>query len=134
MQCYTCIITVCKFILLFIPTLPYSPEPVITAMFSGATPTIGESYSLTCTATGADQLNPTIIYQWFKDNTVVSDETQSTLSFSSLSLSNTGQYRCDVTVSSTLLHRKIFNSSYPYQLVIPSKCTLILCTLTVTDV
>ena len=27
--------------------LPSSPEPVITAMVSGGTPTVGESYSLT---------------------------------------------------------------------------------------
>ena len=60
--------------------LPSSPVPVITAVVSGGTPTVGESYSLTCTVTGADRLNPTITYQWFKDNTMVSGETQSTLS------------------------------------------------------
>ena len=101
--------------------VPSSPEPVITAMVSGGTPTVGESYSLTCTVTGADRLNPTISYQWFKDNTVVSGETQSTLSFSSLSLSDAGQYRCRVTVASALLNINISNSSHSYRLVIPSK-------------
>ena len=90
--------------------LPSSPEPVITAMVSGGTPTVGESYSLTCTVTGADRLNPTITYQWFKDNTVVSGETQSTLSLSSLGLS-VGQYRCDVVVGSIRLSQVLTSQS-----------------------
>ena len=102
--------------------LPSSPVPVITAMVSGGTPTVGESYSLTCTVTGADRLNPTITYQWFKDNTVVSGETQSTLSFSSLSLSDAEQYRCDVTVSSTLLSGSISKMSNTQDLTLQSKC------------
>ena len=101
--------------------LPSSPVPVITAVVSGGTPTVGESYSLTCTVTGADRLNPTITYQWFKDNTMVSGETQSTLSFSSLSLSDAGQYRCDVTVSSTLLSLSIIAMSITQELSLQSK-------------
>ena len=101
--------------------LPSSPEPVITAMVNGGTPTVGESYSLTCTVTGADRLNPTITYQWFKDNTVVSGETQSTLSFSSLSLSDSGQYRCDFTVGSTLLNQSIIAMSNTQDLTLQSK-------------
>ena len=101
--------------------LPSSPEPVITAMVSGGTPTVGESHSLTCTVTGADRLNPTITYQWFKDNTVVSGETQSTLSFSSLSLSDAGQYICDVTVSSNFLSQPIIAKSNTQDLTLESK-------------
>ena len=101
--------------------LPSSPEPVITTMVSGGTPTVGESYSLNCTATGADRLNATITYQWFKDNTMISGETQSTLSFSSLSLSDAGQYRCDVTVSSTLLSQPVMNMSNTQDLTLQSK-------------
>ena len=98
--------------------LPSSPAPIITAVVSGGTPTVGESYSLTCTVTGADRLNPTITYQW--NNTVVSGETQSTLSFSSLSLSDAGQYRCYVTVSSTLLSRSISVTSNTQDLTLQS--------------
>ena len=101
--------------------LPSSPEPVITAMVSGDTPTVGENYSLTCTVTGADRLNPTITYQWFKNNTMVSGETQSTLSFFSLSLCDAGQYSCDVTVSSTLLSQSIINMSNTHDLTFQSK-------------
>ena len=113
--------------------LTSSPEPVITAMVSGGTPTVGESYSLTCTVTGADRLNPTITYQWFKDNTVVSGETQSTLSFSSLSLSDAGQYRCDVTVRSTLLSQSVTKMSNTQDLTLQSKynSSLMICYLIV---
>ena len=97
-----------------------SPEPVITAMVSGGTSAVGESYSLVCTVTGADQLNPTITYRWFKDNTVVSGETQSTLSFS-LSLYDSGQYRCDITVSSTLLNQSIIAVSNTQDLTLQCK-------------
>ena len=104
--------------------LPSSPEPVITAMVSGGTPTVGESYSLTCTVTGAGQLNPTITYQWFKGTALVSGETQSTLSFSSLSLSDAGQYRCDVTVSSTILSQSITKMSNTQDLTLQSKLVI----------
>ena len=105
--------------------LPSSPEPVITAMVSGDTPTVGENYSLTCTVTGADQLNHTITYQWFKDNTTISGETQSTLSFSSLRVSDTGKYRCFVTVSSTLLSHSISETSNTWDLDLQSKFIII---------
>ena len=108
--------------------LPSSPEPVFTAMVtvmvSGGTPTLGESYPLTCTVTGADRLNPTVTYQWFKNTAVVSGETQSTLSFSSLSLSDAGQYRCDVTVSSTLLSQSITKMSNTQDLTFQSKLVI----------
>ena len=98
-------------------------------------PVVGSQYILTCTVTitGADRLNPTITYQWFKDNTVVSGETQSTLSFSSLSLSDAGQYRCDVTVSSTLLSQPITKMSNTHDLTLQSKCnsSLMICGLIV---
>ena len=88
-----------------------------------ASPAVGIQYTLNCTVsiTGADRLIPTITYQWFKDNTVVSGETQSTLSFSSLRLSDAGQYRCDVTVSSTL---SIINMSNTQDLTLQGKFEL----------
>ena len=50
-----------------------------------------------------------------------SGETQSTLSFSSLSLSDAGQYRCDVTVSSTLLSQSVTKMSNTQDLTLQSK-------------
>ena len=84
---------------------------------------VSDQYTLNCTAliTEASRLNPTITYQWFKNNTVVSGETQSTLFFSSLSLSAAGEYRCDVTVSSTLLSQSITAMSNTQDLTLQSK-------------
>lgn len=79
-------------------------------------PFAGDSYSLTCTVTKADRLNPTITYQWFKNNTMVSGETQSNLFFHSLSMSHVGSYRCDVTITSSLLRQPILAMSNTQQL------------------
>ena len=68
-------------------------------------------YSLTCSVNGAGNLNPTIIYQWTKNNgtqtqiQVGSDPRD--LSFSPLRLSDAGQYTCQATVSSSYLNDSI---------------------------
>ena len=66
-------------------------------------------YSLTCVVNGAENLNA--VYQWTKNN---GTQTQiqvgadpAVLSFSSLKLSNAGQYTCNVTVSSLHLNNDI---------------------------
>ena len=64
---------------------------------SGATPTLGQSYSLTCEVTGASDPIAPSAYQWRKDGTALSSST--TLSFSSLRLSDAGQYICQITVN-----------------------------------
>ncbi len=71
---------------------------------STGTPTAGQSYSLTCTLTGGDSLNATISYQFTQDNpgqTVVVGGvlTTPTLTFNPLTLSNSGQYRCQATIT-----------------------------------
>ena len=76
---------------------------------------LGQSgYSLTCEVTGDENLNPTITYQWTRDNgntqTQVGTNSNS-LSFSSLSLSDAGQYTCSVTVSSLYLNNNVVVSS-----------------------
>jgi hypothetical protein len=69
---------------------------------SVATPALGQSYSLTCEVSGAS--GPVSAYQWRKDGTVLS-ETGPTLSFSSLSLSDAGQYTCQVSADGMILNR-----------------------------
>ena len=68
---------------------------------SGATPSLGQSYSLSCEVAGAN--DPISAYQWRKDGTVLS-ETGTTLSFSSLSLSDAGQYTCQVSMDGIMFN------------------------------
>ena len=70
------------------------------------TPTPGEDYQLTCSVSGADNLNPTTTYRWTRSSG--SGQTQvgtnsNTLSFTPLELSNAASYVCEVTISSNYL-------------------------------
>ena len=56
----------------------------------GDIPTLGQNYSLNCTDIGATSTT----YQWRRNGDKISNETGSTLSFSSLMLSNVGLYSC----------------------------------------
>ncbi len=60
----------------------------------------GQSYTLTCTVTGAEALTPTISYQWFEETSsrVMLPTTSADLTFDPLNLSDAGQYSCDVIV------------------------------------
>ena len=79
----------------------FSIDPNITVQLSdkGTQPTPGLSYLLTCNifCNGADGFNFT--YTWMKGAVLLS-ETGSSLSFSSLRLSDAGPYMCEVTASS----------------------------------
>ena len=66
------------------------------------TPTIGQSYSLTCTVPGADSA---VIYQWQKNNEDITDRsivTDNMLTFIPLRLSDAGNYICNVGVNSIM--------------------------------
>ena len=64
------------------------------------------SYTLICSVTGDENLNSSVSYRWTKN-----DDTQAqiseVLSFSSLRLSDAGQYTCRATVSSPYLDNDI---------------------------
>ena len=63
---------------------------------------LGQNYSLTCgvTVTEAGNPNPSITYQWTKNNgTQTQVEADRVLSFSPLRLSDAGRYTCQATVS-----------------------------------
>ena len=91
-------------------------------------PSFGQSYSLMCTVTGADSLNATVAYQWFKTNpnrTQVGTNSP-TLTFDPLVLSDAGQYSCEVRVSSITLVSKVITAiSGYYHLRFLSKSTFI---------
>ena len=65
--------------------------------------------TLTCGVTGAGNLNPTIAYQWTKNNGSAQTQVGSSriLTLPSLTLSSAGEYSCCATVGSALLTRNI---------------------------
>ena len=62
-----------------------------------ATPTLGQSYSLTCSVAG--DINEVITFQWSKDGSEL-NETGSILSFQYLRLSDSGVYSCSIIFGS----------------------------------
>ena len=78
-------------------------------------------YSLTCDVTGDENLSSTRTYQWTMDNGTTQTQVgtnSNSLSFSSLSLSDAGQYTCSVTVSSLYLDGNAIASSVTSWIVI----------------
>ena len=84
------------------PFLLWNSESSISVRITGrgATPALGQSYSLTCEVSGAS--GPVTAYQWRKDGAAVS--TGPTLSFSSLTLSDASQYTCQVSVDEVMVN------------------------------
>ena len=87
------------------PALPISV--VVTANLN--TPLmVGQTDNiLTCVVSGADNLNPTIAYQWTRDGVTVQSGSSNTFNFSPFRLSLAGVYTCSVTVTSNLLNDAI---------------------------
>ena len=116
-------ITICMFIPIHIavPTL-------LVEIRSNGVILPGQDFSLNCMISGAESLNPILTYQWIKNN--VTGRMQvgfniSTLSFSSLRLSDAGQYSCQVTVSSRYLHGVLNVTSAPFDVHIQGKFTFL---------
>ena len=65
----------------------------------------GQGFSLSCVVSEAENLSPTISYNWIKDNgtRILVDSHGSILSFPSLRLSDAGQWSCQVIVDSPYL-------------------------------
>ena len=76
----------------------------------GTTPTAGETYPLFCSVSGAENLNPVIMYQWIKNSgsgQIQVGTSSSTLSFTPLRLSDAASYVCEVTIVSGYLSGNI---------------------------
>ena len=86
----------------------FFPAPAISVPVTASqtTPVLGQSYFLTCGITGAENLSPSIAYQWTNNN---GDQigTNEIFSFSSLRFSDAGRYACRATVSSPYLSGNI---------------------------
>ena len=61
----------------------------------GATPTVGQNYSLNYNVTGGTVSS----YQWRKDGAVLQGQTTEVFSFSPLTLSDAGRYSCEINVT-----------------------------------
>ena len=74
---------------------------------SGISQTPGKSYTLTCKAYGLENVNPSVKYQWFKNNgtltRVGSISNSSILMFHFLRMSDIGWYTCNIIVDYTYL-------------------------------
>ncbi len=89
------------------------------------TPMVGRSFSLLCTVTETDSLQPTISYNWFRGQLPLT--TNGLLTFDTLFLSDAGLYRCEVTVSSDEYQITV-NSSYEINFKSKlAKCTIMMC-------
>ena len=92
------------------------PAPAISVQIttSGAL-ILGQSgYSLTCGVTGAENLNPSISYQWTKNNgtqTQMIGTNSKTPSFSRLLPTHAGLYSCNVTVLSAYVSNVVYTSN-----------------------
>ena len=94
---------------------PLFPAPALSVQITtSGTPMLGQSNSLTCSVSGAENLNPSITYQWTKNNgTQTQIQNQGpgadpkVLSFSPLRLSDAGRYNCQATISSPYLNNNI---------------------------
>ena len=90
-----------------LPSLSLSLLAPTISVWISATglPTIGRNeYKLTCHASGAENIDPSISYIWLRNygtpSQIQFSDHSSTLSFSNLSVSDAGQYTCLATIAS----------------------------------
>ena len=83
----------------------------------------GQGFSLSCVVSGAENLSPTITYNWIKDNgtRILVDSHRSVLSFPSLRLSDAGQYSCQVIVDSPYLRDNLDVTSTTFAIHLQGK-------------
>ena len=88
---------------------------------NGAIANLGQSYSLSCIVRGINGLNHSTTYQWFKDQSLLPGEMASILYFSALTLSDTGNYSCEVYIRSTQQGHGTIIASSSHNLNFPSE-------------
>lgn len=88
----------------------------ITSTIEGHNLTAGTNFSLICTISGTAKLRTTLSYQWLHSNGNDFNEigtNSSRLHFSSLKLSEAGEYMCQVNIISSLLRSDLNITSMP---------------------
>ena len=74
---------------------------------------VGQSYSLSCSVSGADSLSPTsTTYRWYNESTNLRSQvgTTSTYTLNPLRPYHPGQYTCEVTIASPYLSAALSQS------------------------
>ncbi len=89
----------------------------VTALNS---PLFAKEFFLFCSVLNAESSQPLISYQWLKDEKELMSQS-SVLSFDSLSLSDIAEYKCKVTLSSSLLPHDAIITSVGYHLMFERK-------------
>ena len=82
-------------------------------VFTAGTEVVGESYCIICTVTGAETLDAQIVTTWGDPggNVVQSGGTTLVHDFTSLQLSDAGQYTCTASVTSPYLDNTLTRST-----------------------
>ena len=99
---------------LFLLSFSFPPAPPISVVVTANRNTplmVGQTGdTLICGVSGAERLNPTIAYQWTRNDGTIQTQfgtNSNILSFSPVRLSDAGDYTCSATVGSTLLNNDI---------------------------
>jgi len=89
------------------------------------TAVVGQSYSLSCSVSGADSLSPTITYHWYNESSNPRSQvgTTTTYSFTRLGLYHAGQYTCEVNIASPYLKGDL-SQSMMQDITVQSKCNI----------
>ena len=101
-----------------------APQINVTVNGSSVITSLGEPQILTCSITGAERLSVhTTTFHWTKYNgsTLQIQKNTSTLTFSSLRVSDAGQYTCSATIDSNILSESIRSTDSAYTISIHSK-------------
>jgi hypothetical protein len=100
------------------------PRVYVTLSGSGGTPVVGQPYTLSCSVSGDEKLKSSVTYQWMRyDDNVETPlvANSENLSFSSLNLSNSGNYSCRVIIRSRYLDNNITANSNLISIILQGK-------------
>jgi len=107
--------------------LKFFTVPSVSVVITPAgTAVVGQSYSLSCSVSGADSLSPTTTtYRWYNESSDPRSQvgTTSTYSFTRLRPYHAGQYTCEVTITSPYLNGDL-SQSMMQDITVQSKCNL----------
>jgi len=90
------------------------------------TAVVGQSYSLSCSVSGADSLSPTsTTYRWYNESSNPRSQvgTTSTYTLNPLRPYHAGQHTCEVTITSPYLNEDL-SQSMVQDITVQSKCNL----------